>query len=217
MIAPLAWDRRVLSYFRATDPEAARPAAYVKPAGMFSPGLYEGFVNEGFIGSSLGWMDIKPIERIGGLAGSDRVALVAPERPKAVWVEGRQVWSYSSDTESGSVGQQQPATAGDDVMVKTKDGFTTLDCPRNCLFIPLRLPEGASKGAYQITALCGGKAPIKRVRINGVDREFIHLVGEKQQSSVTITVPLSAEAPDAVVGIQAAQKFKLVFTWEETP
>jgi hypothetical protein len=247
------------------DPEATRPVAYFKPAGMFSPGLYEGYVNEGFIGGNLGWMDIKPIERIGALAGSDRVALVAPERPKALWVEGRlvtptpvegkpgewgfgielrprarvcvlfqdvpasleeaarlsygrqlQAYSTSNASECGWVDQQRPTAAGEDVVVKTKDGSTTLDCPRNCLFMPIRLPEGAGKGIYRMTAIAGGKAPIKRIWINGVEQEFVHLTNDKQQESVAMAVPLSAAAPEAVVGVHAAQRFKLVFTWEES-
>lgn len=73
------------------NPAAKRPTVFFKPNNKFAPALYEGYVNDGFISENLGWLEIRPNERLDSITRYDNLILVAPEAPKALWVNGQAV------------------------------------------------------------------------------------------------------------------------------
>ena len=70
------------------DPNLKRPTVFFASNNLFSPSLYEGYVDEGFATDAFAYINIKPRENLLGIIMYDSVVLHAPEAPKAVYVNG---------------------------------------------------------------------------------------------------------------------------------
>ncbi|MHC4885921.1 MAG: hypothetical protein ACYTGH_12640, partial [Planctomycetota bacterium] len=71
------------------DPKAKRPETYFRTNNNFSIGLYEGFVNKGFVGETVAMLDLKAIPEIGNVTAGDNVVLMSKTEPLAIWVNGK--------------------------------------------------------------------------------------------------------------------------------
>lgn len=73
------------------NPGLKRPGACLASNNQFSPSLYEGYVDEGFVDDSFLYAVIKPREDILNITQYDSVLLKAPSAPQAVFVNGKPV------------------------------------------------------------------------------------------------------------------------------
>lgn len=82
-------------HYYVLDPDVKKPAVFFSPAFEVYPGagkspsFYESAVEDGTAFSNFAWLDVTHVPSVGGIIKSDRINLHTPEKPKAVWVNGK--------------------------------------------------------------------------------------------------------------------------------
>jgi hypothetical protein len=90
--------------YYVANPAATRPAVYFRTNNQFAPGLYEGYVYDGYVGAHSAWLDLRSLEQMRNITRYDSVVLVSPRPPKRVWVNGEPV---AATPVAGQEGQWQ--------------------------------------------------------------------------------------------------------------
>jgi hypothetical protein len=207
------------SRYYVLDPNLKRPTAFFSSCNQFSPSLYEGYVDEGFIADTFAYIKVKPREDILNIITYDSVVLNAPEAPKAVFVNGTEVKPAAVTNGQWKIDFQ--LTGPVNIYAILKDvpaGFDSLNSNAvsrvvgNDWAIDQYAP-GRGAAAYNGGSTCRGivlapvRAPtdqgngalslnvsayqtIDRIEYNGSAKSFSAAPGDNYTSKTTLSIPM---------------------------
>lgn len=208
--------------FYVLDPNLPRPPAYLSSNNQFSPSLYEGYVEEGYVDDTFLYAVIKAREEILNIIQYDSVILHAPSAPKAVYVNGSPVQPTAVAPGQWQINFQlvQPVA----IVVFLKDPLPSLEQAAEAAvtrvvgrdwamdqYIPRRGLSAAESGAGRYVAHVVFQAPtegdglaevdlsayltLDRIEFNGVAVPHPPPTVDNYTARTTIRLPLKAGQP----------------------
>jgi hypothetical protein len=199
------------------DPNLKRPVAYFSSCNQFSPSLYEGYVDEGFVTDAFTYIKIKPREDILNIITYDAVILNASEAPKAVFVNGAAAkanpltngqWKIDFQLDrpisivailkdgamdvTGAVSNAVARTVGKDWLMDEHTpmrGLGQTGGDADCVaHLALRAPADQGEGAWTLDV--SARLNISRIEFNGQPQPVTAAPGANHRSQAPLSLPM---------------------------